>query len=53
MFTLIALSLATYRLPLTPTSYWIWEDLVAARAWQRHHRVCITKVPDGFATKGC
>ena len=40
----------------SPAAYWIWPDLAEATLWQREHptvRLCITQVPDGFATKGC
>lgn len=45
-----------YRLPPTPSAYWIWPDLAEATLWQREHptvRLCVSQVPDGFATEGC
>ena len=49
----IALVLAAYHLPPTPTTYWIWESRASALAWKQAHPVCVTRVPDGYATKGC
>lgn len=58
-FILIAASsisaCTAYRLPPTPTTYWIWEDEAAALDWRARttQRLCIEPVPDGFATYGC
>jgi hypothetical protein len=42
------------RLPADPGRFWIWADRAEARTWQRAHPgLCITKVPDGFATNRC
>ena len=53
LLTLSLCACASYRLPPTPTSYWIWESREAAEAWRAEHPVCITQVPDGYATEGC
>lgn len=44
-----------YRTPPTPGAYWIWPTLDEARAWSAEHdvRLCIRRVPDGFASYGC
>lgn len=44
-----------YRLPPQPGAFWIWPTLGEARRWEAEHRVriCIHRVPDGWATFGC
>lgn len=46
---------AAYRTPPEPGMFWIWPTLGEARRWEAEHRerLCIHRVPDGFATFGC
>lgn len=43
------------RLPPQPGAFWIWPSLAEARRWEAEHRqrICIHRVPDGWATFGC
>lgn len=51
----MTLAAAGERLPPTPDAFWIWPTLEEAKAWSAEHRqrLCIRRVPDGFATYGC
>lgn len=55
---LIAAILASANLerqPPTPSSYWIWPTLTRAIEHSNSTPIilCITQVPDGFATEAC
>lgn len=56
ILSLTLVACASYRTPPTPAAFWIWPTLEEARLWQRENpnmRLCITQVPDGYATEGC
>lgn len=45
-----------YRVPAAPGQFWIHPTRADAQAWRRDHpavRLCILRVPDGFATRHC
>lgn len=44
------------QVPSSPERFWIWPDFEHALRWIDENpklKLCITQVPDGFATKGC
>jgi len=44
-----------YRVPADSGAFWIWPTLAEAERWEAEHegRLCIRRVPDGFATERC
>jgi len=45
-----------YRTPPDPAQLWIWPDRAEAERWRREHpspRLCVRRVPDGYATARC